>query len=151
MCCRRPVLEAAMKNEEGHVALGSNKAKAMSIVSKPLVPRPRCLLQAIERLVEQTNMLGSSRVDEARGLLAVDHLIKIAMQESVLDVELMNRPSTGDGNAEDDMNRGRFDDRAESLVIVNAGLLREPANHPPCLVSSKTTIGAKLMLVDPFA
>jgi hypothetical protein len=82
------------KNEEGHVALGSNETKSMSIVSKSLVPHPRRLLQAVERLVEQADMLGPSRIVEARGLLAIDHLIKISMQEGVLYVELMNWPST---------------------------------------------------------
>jgi hypothetical protein len=52
------------------------------------------LLQAVERLVEQADVLGLSRIDEARWLLAVDHLVKIAMQESVLNAELLNRPST---------------------------------------------------------
>jgi hypothetical protein len=81
-------------NEEGHVALRSNEAKPMSIVRKLLVPRPGALLQAVERLVEQADVLGLSRIDEARWLLTVDRLVKIAVQESVLNVELMNRPST---------------------------------------------------------
>ena len=38
-------------------------------------------------------MVRTCRVDEARWLLTVDHLVKIAMEEGILDVQLMNRPS----------------------------------------------------------
>jgi hypothetical protein len=66
----------------------------MSIVRKSLVPSPELLLPAVDRLVEQADVLGPSRVNEARWMLAVDHLVNIVMQESVLNVKLMNRPST---------------------------------------------------------
>jgi hypothetical protein len=142
---------AATKHEEGHVALRGNEAKPVSVVGEALVPRPGRLLQAIKRLVEQADVLGPSGVDEARWLLAVDHLVKIAMQEGVLNVKLMNRPSARDGDAEDDTDRGRFNNQTESLVVVDPGLLREPANHPPSLVPSQITIGAEFMLEDPLA
>ena len=123
----------------------------MSIVGEALVPGSRGLLEAVERLVEPTNMLRTSRVDEARWLLTVDHLIKIAMKEGVLDIELVNRPRTGDGDAEDNADHGGLDDRAESLVKINARLLREPTNNPACLVASKSAIGGKFVLEDPLS
>jgi hypothetical protein len=74
------------KHEEGHVALESNKAKTVSMMGKPLVPSAGCLLEAVERLVKQADILGTSRVDEARRLLVVNHLVEIAMEKGVLDV-----------------------------------------------------------------
>jgi hypothetical protein len=96
-------------------------------------------------------MLRTSGVDEARRLLAVDHLIKIAMKKGVLDVQLMNRPSTRGGDAEDDTDRGGLDDGAESLIEINSRLLGETANNLASLVASETTIGSKFMLEDPFS
>jgi hypothetical protein len=96
-------------------------------------------------------MLRTSGVDEARRLLAVDHLIKIAMKKGVLDVQLMNRPSTRGGDAEDDTDHGGLDDGAESLIEINSRLLGETANNLASLVASETTIGSKFMLEDPFS
>jgi hypothetical protein len=123
----------------------------MCIVGEALVPCTRGLLEAVERLVEPTNMLGMIGVDEARWLLAVDHLIKIAMKKGVLDVELMNRPCTRDGDAEDNTDCGGLDDGAECLIEINSQLLREPTNNPSRLVASKAAIRSKLVLEDPFS
>jgi hypothetical protein len=56
----------------------------------------------------------------------------------------------GDGDAEDDADRGRFDNRTEGLVEVNARLLRKAADYPPSLVPSKAAIGVKLVLENPL-
>jgi len=47
----------------------------------------------------------------------------MTMKEGILHVELMDRPRARYGEAEDDPNRGRFDNRTESLVIVESMLL----------------------------
>jgi hypothetical protein len=72
------------------------------------------------------------------------------MEESVLDVELVDRPGARDCNAEDDADRGGFDDGTKSLVKVDARLLRKSMNHPSSLMASKTSIGVKLMLENPL-
>jgi hypothetical protein len=95
-------------------------------------------------------MLRASGVDKARRLLAVDDLVKSAMEEGILDVELVDRPGTGDGDAEDDANRGLSDHEAESLIEINPGLLREPANNPASLVTCKAAVRSKLVLEEPF-
>jgi hypothetical protein len=41
--------------------------------------------------------------------------------------------------------------RTESLIVVDTGLLRETANHPARLVTSKRAIGVVLMAEDPLA
>jgi hypothetical protein len=90
-------------------------------------------------------MVRRSWVDETRRLLAVDRLFQMAMKKSIFHVELM------DGEAEDDPYRRRFDNRTESLVEVDAVLLREPANNPSGLVTSKGAVGVVLVLEDPLA
>jgi hypothetical protein len=75
-----------------------------------------------------------SRVDEAGWLLAVDGLLEVAVKKGILHIELADGPIPGRGDAEDGADRGRLDDRAERLVVVDAGLLGEAANNPPRLV-----------------
>jgi hypothetical protein len=123
----------------------------MCIVSKPLIPRPGSLLEAIERLVKPADMMWMSQVDEAGRLLAVDLLVKRAMEEGILDVELTYRPSTRSSDAEDDANGGRLDDGTECLVEVDTGLLREATDHPTRFVPRKSSIRSKFMLEDPFS
>jgi hypothetical protein len=38
------------------------------------------------------------------------------MEEGILDIELMDRPVTGEGKGEDGTNSGELDDGAEGLV-----------------------------------
>jgi hypothetical protein len=54
-------------------------------------------------------VLGASRVDEAGGLATIDDLGKLAMEEGVLDVELVSLPFKGERDGEDDADRGRFE------------------------------------------
>jgi hypothetical protein len=58
-----------------------------------VVPRSRCLLQAIEGLVESAHQLRVRGVNEAVGLRAVDGLGDCAVEEGVLDVKLVQGPT----------------------------------------------------------
>jgi hypothetical protein len=51
-----------------------------------VVPRSRCLLQAIEGLVELAHQLRVSEYNEASGLRVVDHLGECAVEEGVLEL-----------------------------------------------------------------
>jgi hypothetical protein len=107
-------------------------------------------LQSVQGLLQVANMVGASKVDEARRLLAVDRLVKVSVKKSVLHVQLVNGPGTGSGDVEDCPDGRRFDHRAESPVVVDAVLLGEAANDLACLVPSKSTVGVVLMLEDPL-
>jgi hypothetical protein len=102
-------------------------------------------------MVQLTDMLGASRVDEAGGLATVDDLGELAVEEGVLDVELASLPFKGERDGEDDTDRGRFDNQTEHLVEVNALLLRETAKHPTFFVAVEGTIGLQLVVKDPLA
>jgi hypothetical protein len=95
-------------------------------------------------------MLEASRVNEAGGLATVDDLGELAMEEGILDVELASLPFKGERVGEDDADRGRFDNRTERLVEVNALLLRETAKHPTCFVAVERAIGLQLVAKDPL-
>ena len=62
------------------------------------------------------------------------------MKKSILHVQLVNRPVARDGDAEDGPDGGRLDDRAESLVVVDAVALGEATNHPTRLVTGKGAV-----------
>ena len=68
-------------------------------------------------------MVGGSCVDEAGWLLAADRLVQMAVKKGVLHVQLMYWQGARSGNAEDDADGSRFDDRTERLVVVDAVLL----------------------------
>jgi hypothetical protein len=142
---------SSAKNKQGDITHRSNKPQAMSIVRETLVPGSRSLLEAVQGLVKPTNMSRMHGVDKARRLLTIDLLVKIPMKKCILDVQLMNRPGSRDGNAKDDANRGRLDDWTESLIKINTMLLREPTNNPSCLVASEITSRRKFVLEDPLS
>jgi hypothetical protein len=73
--------------------------------------------------VETTDIGGMLRVDETRGLLTIDHLIKMTMEEGIFNIELMYGPSMREGERKNYANGGWFNDRAECFIKVNAGLL----------------------------
>jgi hypothetical protein len=102
-------------------------------------------------MVQPTDMLGASRVDEAGGLATIDDLGKLVVEEGVLDVELASLPFKGEHDGEDDADRGQFDNRTECLIEVNALLLRETVKHPTCFVAIKRAIGLQLVAKDPLA
>jgi hypothetical protein len=84
-------------------------------------------------MVRPTDVLRASRVDEAGGLATVDDLGELAVEEGVLDIELASLPFKGEREGEDDTDHGRFDNRTECLIEVNALLLRETTKHPRAL------------------
>jgi hypothetical protein len=55
------------------------------------------LHKTIEIPLEEANMVRSSRVDEARWLLAVDSLLKVAIKEGILHVQLAHEPTSWSG------------------------------------------------------
>ena len=110
-------------NKEGRVGGRSSEAGPLNEAGEPLVPRPGRLLESVQGLLQETDVVGSRRVDEARRLLNVDRLVQMAVKKGVLHIQLMYRPGTRGGDAEDDPDGGRLDNRTERLVVVDAVLL----------------------------
>jgi hypothetical protein len=57
-----------------------------------MVPRPGCLLEAIERPVEPTDHVRTGEINEPHRLTAVHYLSEKTVQKSILDVQLMDGP-----------------------------------------------------------
>ena len=111
-----------------------------NVCYKTLVPGARGLLQTIQRALQQANMIRTYRINKTRRLLAVNRLLQMTMEKSILHIKLVDWPGSRSSDADDDSYHGRFDDGAERLVVVDAVALREPANHPTRLVAGKGTI-----------
>jgi hypothetical protein len=75
-------------------------------------------------------------IDEAARLAAVDSLCQSAMEEGILDVELMDHPDPG----EDGANNGDLDDGAKGLVVVYSRALCESSKDPTGLIEVEGAI-----------
>jgi len=140
-----------LKHKEGGVGCRGREAKLSKIGGEPLVPCARRLLETIERSLQETHMVRVSRVNKAWRLLTVDGLLQVSMKKSVLHVQLVDRLAPGSGDAEDDADRRRLDDRVERLIVVDAVALSEAANNPASLVTGKRTIRVEFVLINPLA
>lgn len=65
-------------------------------------------------------------VSEAGGLLAEDCLLKLAVEECVLDVELVDGLVVVDSEGEHHSNGDRLDDGAKGLIISMPGCWEKP-------------------------
>ena len=92
-------------NKEGRVGGRSSEAGPLNEAGEPLVPRPGRLLESVQGLLQETDMVGSRRVDKTGRLLAIDCLVQMAVKKGVLHVQLMYRLGARGRNAEDDPDR----------------------------------------------
>ena len=73
------------------------------------------------------------------------------MKKSVFDIKLMDGPKRRDGDAKYSTNSAGFDNWRESLIIIDAVLLRVTTTYPSSFVACKTSIGIKFVSKNPFA
>jgi hypothetical protein len=90
-------------------------------------------------------------VDEADRLKTVDMLSQLAMQEHILDIELVHRSTSRGHQVEYVANRAWFNDRGESLVKVDPLSLLEATHNPTRLESLQCAIGIDLVFKEPLA
>ena len=107
-------------------------------------------LSPYKDFLQEIDVVGGRQVDEVGRLLAVDGLVQMAVKKDVLHVQLMYRPGARGGDAEDNPDGGRFDNRAERLVVVDAVPLREATNNPYGFMTSQRAISIILVLEDPL-
>jgi hypothetical protein len=72
------------------------------------------------------------------------------MEEGILHIKLLNGLVTGDSSGEHNTNGDRFHNRAESLIVLDSGVLSEIPKDPMSLVAIKDTVSAKLVREDPL-
>ena len=96
-------------------------------------------------------MVGVAVVDEPDWLLAVDALGEVSMEEGIVHIHLVYWPLACRCNGEDGADGGRLDHWREGLVEVYTGPLREPTDHPPCLIALQAPVGLELVTKKPLA
>ena len=73
-------------------------------------------------------------------LLAIDGLLKTAMEKGILGIKLVDRPPLRGSDAKDDTD--------ECLVVVHVVLMGVTTNDPASLMAGKRPVSVVLMLVD---
>jgi hypothetical protein len=91
------------------------------------------------------------RVNEADELRGVDDLKECVVEEGVIDVKPVHKPTPRDSLSQHSPDGGRLDDGAEGLVVVHPGALSEPPEDLMSLVPVKRVIRLELVLEDPLA
>ena len=134
-----------MKGEEGSVRTGRRKTDCLSISRKTLKPSPWCLFKTIKRFLKKTNMIRIGRMFKPERLLTIDRFLKGAMKKIIFYIKLMDRPRRRDGDAKDSTNSAGFDNWRESLIIIDAMLLRVTTAYPASFITCKTSIGIKFV------
>ena len=77
--------------------------------------------------------------------------MQVTVKKGIIHVQLVDRPLTRSSDAEDDPNRGRLDDEAQRLVVVDVVLLGEAADDLASLMTSQRVVGVELVPEDPLA
>ena len=109
------------------------------------------MLEAIQGAVQPADQIWTSSVDEAGGLAAVDSLRQSAVEEGILDIELMGLLVLIEGKGEDGMDGGKLDDGAEGLIVVHSGVLGEATKDPTGLVAVEGVIQGQLVAKEPLS
>jgi hypothetical protein len=87
-------VSAMAGDEQGGVKLGLNKSQGEELRGEPVVPSPGCLLQPVERFVEEADPIGLRGMNKPHRLATVDCLRESSMQEHILHIKLVDGPGT---------------------------------------------------------
>jgi hypothetical protein len=129
-----------------------SKANAGGETRKALEPRPRSLLEPVERLGEAANVVAPGVVDKAGGLIAVYLLLQYVVSKGVLRIEFVHRLDTRARQGEHGEDRVQLDHREEGVTEINAhALCSEPTDYPPCFVLLHRSISLHFMPQNPLS
>jgi phage-related protein len=95
-------------------------------------------------------VIRSRGILKTKRLLTVNCFLKRAMEESIFDIDLVNRPLRRDGYTQDSANGDGLNNRRESFIIVNAMLLRKTTTNPASFIARKTTVGVEFLTKNPL-
>jgi len=94
-------------------------------------------------------MRGVSRINKTWRLFHVDLLVKNTVKEGIMDIKLMNFPTTRNDNGEDQSDGRLFDDRTKGFRVINTFLLSETPSNQTCFIPLDATIRSVFNLVHP--
>jgi hypothetical protein len=72
------------------------------------------------------------------------------MQESILDIQLMNKPLPSDSKTENGADSSWLDNQTEGLIKIDPGSLSKTSEDPACLVLVQAAVRLELVPKDPF-
>ena len=139
------------ENKEGRVRTRWLKTDGVKKGGKTLKPSPGRLFKTIERVLKVAHMVREGWVSESERLTAENGFVESDVQESVLHIQLVNGPRRGNGKTKNHTNCAGLNDRRESFVEVNAGLLRVTAANPTSFVARKRPVGVEFVPKNPLA
>jgi hypothetical protein len=98
-----------------------------------------------------THMIRMSRILKPNRLSAIDYLRQSTLEESIVDLQLMNRPTTQRSQREDYPNYCWFNNGTKCFGKVDTGTLCESVKNPTSLISLERAISPKFVLEHPFS
>ena len=113
------------------------------------MPGPGRLLQAVECLVQVAGDVVVALL-VARGLLNVHLLLQLAVEESSLDVQLVDLAVVGGSDGQQGAQGGKLADGGEDLLVVDALALAETLGDEAGLVPLHGAGAVALDLEHPF-
>lgn len=102
-------------------------------------------------LREAVDVIVAGVVDEACRLSRIHLFVENAVEEGIIDVELVRRPVSRHGQGEHGAHCRHLDDWTVRFTIVDAGSLCETTYHPSCLVAVEVAVLLELLAEHPFA
>ena len=104
-------LSRRAKNKERGIGFRGNETNSLNKCGEALKPCMWCLFETVERLLEKTHKIRMGRIYITKWLLTIDGLIESAMQKSVFNIKLMNRPRGRYNKTKNNANSAWFDNR----------------------------------------
>lgn len=88
-------------NEQRLIKLRHNKAEFNEMRAKATILSARGLFEPIKGSIELADIIRKLVMNKTERLRHIDIPINITMQKGVLDIQLMDGPTRGEGNGED--------------------------------------------------
>jgi hypothetical protein len=129
-------------NKESWVMITRLKTSISDNRGEMLELGTRSLLEAIKRGTQPANHTIRDGVSCSR--LHVDLLMQLAIQKSILDIELEDGPLSNRSNNKKSPNSVHVSNKSKSLVIATPMLLLKTTRHKTCLVALKRAIRSSL-------
>ncbi|KAL2656120.1 hypothetical protein AAZV13_04G103300 [Glycine max] len=131
------------------ISLTSFQPKKLNNMTEFTKPSLRGLLQPIERSTQLTNKTILPLSNKPRRLLHINLLLKITMEESILNVKLMKRPMTHGCHSKKQTNSGDFSHRRKGVTLIKAINLSITFSYQSNLKPINLTIRPNFNCIDP--
>jgi hypothetical protein len=80
-------------------------------------------------------MLRSISINEARRLAHINFFLQVTMEQSVLNIQLMQRPTSRNCQRKEEPNSGMLDNGSKGILIVKTIALLEPFGNKTRLIA----------------